>query len=1809
MNRAVALVGALALVLMSNVTLPSIASAAPNAAIVVKDIVLKNDTRTTSPNIINDTMTLDGKWDASDANPQPGDTFTITLPAELGFPGNFPFPLKGNDGDGNEQTWANCLTNSTTQIVTCTLTSIVTQFPDDVLGTFQFQVKAIKTTKEENVQFKLNGQTTAVDLPGTGGISDGVVLPTEMTKSGVQLDNKWSFRWTINVPGAALASKTGNVDILEELSANHELCDSAAKINLVVQTVRGSTVTNVSSIGAISTTGVTAPTDFKITLTRPTGGFNPDVTYRISYNTCTPDEQIDPKGTVYNNKASIDGVGDTGTVGVTQTWDLTGVNKSGFYRTGTDRYSKATWTVTALGSQLLGKNSFTLDDELTLAHQLCPDTVSGIQIFERYGPSSTKNTNITAQFDATDNAAATATSFSRKFTIKSGSTFTFKNYPYIYLIQYTTCSTATGLPAPGTKAANQATIEGVDSNVATVEVPGRQDDKVGVIDSAPVENDGITLDPQTSIGWYITIPGERLNDINTDLTITDKLSATHQVCPGNGGDLKTRLSIYFGAQDQVGGGGLATVDLSSSVTVSQAADGTITFKAPPPTLPKPGGGTATGFSREYKFILTYRTCTTSGGMDVKGTVYGNTAEVAGKTYTSSQTQQFSASGTGQGVNRGSVLVSKAIADNEAAAFVPDGTNFTVHVKEYAPTGTLANEYNLSVPANGAGVKGLTARGTGWKLELSEPTFPNVPGVTFGAPVFSGGTGVTLNADKTVATVAVTPRSNIAVKVTNTAQLGQVSIQKKVDGAAAALVDPNQTYSVTAKINVAGLGGGVPAQPDRTFTLKAGDAPTVLKNIPIGASVTFTEVKPADDDNISWGTPTFSPATVVVPASSVTTPTAVTVTNHAERKLGQVTIAKKLDGGAAGLISPDQTYAVTAKIDTTGLTGVPAQPDRTFNLKAGDAPTLLAGLPIGSKVTFTEVKPADTDRFVWGTPTFSPVSGTVTVTAASVTTPIAATVTNHVELKLGQVSIAKKIDGAAADLADPTQNYSVTAKIDTTGLTGVSAQPDRTFNLKAGAAPTVLKDLPVGAKVTFTEVQPTDDDTITWGTPTFSAASTTVTAASVTTPIAVTVTNHAERTVGTFSVSKDLIGTEKDNAAVPDSFTVNASWKEGDETKTAKLTLPKSGTPVPLGVNLPVGTKVTLSEEAPADGSGITWGAPVWSGTGVSVSGQTVTVTVTRSSDAKVQVQNLASKSVAGLSLTKGIAGAAAGEVRNTTDFRVTATWTDSSGDEQTKTLIINPGKVTPFNESLPAGTVVTLTELERPSIDTVRWGDIVFSGDDVTKVDANTATVKVSALQNATTLVTVSNEANWAPGTFAVSKSVEGIATDNANYPASVKITASWTEGGDAKTKELTVPTDGTSVPFGDNLPYGTEVTLTETEPASDASFTWAPPEWTGPSDFLNGNVVTIGAATNTKLHVTNTAVEALGSLNLTKTVVGPMASELPANTVYPFTLTWKDLLGKTETRTVQVGAGKTVTVEDLPVGTKVSLVESAVNLPSTIEWAGVDFDVVGSVLDVIPGAESAVFEITDGSVATGTLVAANSYQAVGGGGEDPCDSDGVPGGDGDGSDSDGSDCGGGDTCDSDGSDNGSDGSDSSDSDGGDGSDSDCDDAGNGDECSSDGSDGSDNGSDSSDGSDGSDSDGSDCDSDGCDSDGSDNGSDGDSDGNGSDSDGSDCDSDGNDRCDSDGSDNGSDSDGNGSDGSDGSDNGSDSDSDCSRNGGHGLPGTGSPVNLWSLLMAGLLVIAGGWVVFASRSREEVVDHADSGRHAAARARTWRRRG
>ncbi|NLA01067.1 hypothetical protein GTA07_10525 [Rhodococcus hoagii] len=256
--------------------------------------------------------------------------------------------------------------------------------------------------------------------------------------------------------------------------------------------------------------------------------------------------------------------------------------------------------------------------------------------------------------------------------------------------------------------------------------------------------------------------------------------------------------------------------------------------------------------------------------------------------------------------------------------------------------------------------------------------------------------------------------------------------------------------------------------------------------------------------------------------------------------------------------------------------------------------------------------------------------------------------------LGKATITKAVVGDGLGGLTGNESFVIDAHIadddDTTG------DEVRQFTLRNGQH-FELADLPIGAKVTFSEgtaAEHRSGDVVGTGDRAEDAHHRHRCPAN-----RVSVTNEAKVTMGTFAVSKKLTGPEAFDKSVPKTFDVIASWNVDGAPQSKTLTLPADGTAVPFGVNLPGGTEVTLTETVPANGNGLAWGVPSYSGN-VTI-GDDGSAAVTIGKDAgKVEVTNYVDKNDGTLRIAKQVGGEAAEAVGDDAEFTVQARWNDGT---------------------------------------------------------------------------------------------------------------------------------------------------------------------------------------------------------------------------------------------------------------------------------------------------------------------------------------------------------------------------------------------------------------------------------------------------------------------------------------------------------------------------------------------------------------------
>jgi choice-of-anchor A domain-containing protein len=884
----------------------------------------------------------------------------------------------------------------------------------------------------------------------------------------------------------------------------------------------------------------------------------------------------------------------------------------------------------------------------------------------------------------------------------------------------------------------------------------------------------------------------------------------------------------------------------------------------------------------------------------------------------------------------SFVVQKTVTGT-AAADVPAGTVFTVHYSYVTPApDSETGEGDLEVPLNGNLVAGPDLP-VGTVVTLSEPTLPEVDGVSWGSPVFR------VNGDvvSDPASFTVVEGTMLTVSVVNTANVGGpvggFSAQKApLQGNAAGAVDPATEYQVdwTATLPE---GATYDGDLSGTLTVLAGgavvDGP---QDLPVGTTVTFTEVSPDPVDGVVWATPVVEPSTVTVGEGQNTL---VTVTNTATSQVGGFTVVKIVDGDAAGRVPGGTAFTVswTAEIPD-GVVYEGETAGEGVILADG---TVYAGpvdLPVGTVVTFTEVAPPVIDGVVWGAPSISPAELTV-----GQGQPAIVQVTNTASTVNGGFTLQKALLGNAAGAVPGDTEFLVDwAATLPTGVTYGGPLAGTLTVLRDGTVVDGPQDLPVGTVVTFAEQTPLPEiDGVQWGSPIISPESLVV-SENGGQPVAVTVTNVATSVDGGFTLQKALAGNAA--GAVPDDTEFLVDWSAVlpagvtyDGALSGTLTVLADGTVVDGPQNLPVGTTVAFSEQTPPPAvPNVVWGEPSFD------PGAEITITENGGEAVGITLTNTATSTVGGFAVAKDVVGDAEGLVPGTTPFQVTWVATLPAGVTYDGSLIgtltvLADGAVVDGPQDLPVGTTVTFSETTLPVIPDVVWGDPSF----------DPATLTVTETGDTPTLVTVTNTASSVVGGFTLQKDVQGNAA--GIVPDITTFTVTWTavlppdvtyDGPLAGT--LTVRADGTVVDGPTDLPVGTVVTFSEQTPLPEVGdVVWGPPSF-DPAQLT----VTENDGDPVAVVVTNTANTVVGSFGVAKALAGNAAGLVPRDTA--FLVDWSadvpdgvDYDGDVSGTLTVLADGTIVDgPTDLPVGTVVTLSEQS-PLPEVdgVVWGTPSYD------------------------------------------------------------------------------------------------------------------------------------------------------------------------------------------------------------------------------------------------------------------------------
>lgn len=241
--------------------------------------------------------------------------------------------------------------------------------------------------------------------------------------------------------------------------------------------------------------------------------------------------------------------------------------------------------------------------------------------------------------------------------------------------------------------------------------------------------------------------------------------------------------------------------------------------------------------------------------------------------------------------------------------------------------------------------------------FAEAAPPAVPGATWADPVIEiNGQEIEPNNQP----VVLPADSSIELVVTNriTQNLGGFSITKAISGNGVPLVPEGSEFQVSyAYTSVNGFPAG-----SGTVTVRAGDTSPVVDDIPAGATVTLTEVRPVAVAGATWGEPRFDIAEFTVETDQIVE---VSLDNPITWNDGRFSVRKAIDGTGASLVpsdaafTVDYTYEIPADLDITPSTG-----SGTLVVRNDGRAVTSGTLPYGTKVTLTEADPAPVQGGTW-----------------------------------------------------------------------------------------------------------------------------------------------------------------------------------------------------------------------------------------------------------------------------------------------------------------------------------------------------------------------------------------------------------------------------------------------------------------------------------------------------------------------------------------------------------------------------------------------------------------------------------------------------------------------------------------------------------------------------------------------------------------------------------------------------------------------------------------------------------------------------
>jgi uncharacterized repeat protein (TIGR01451 family) len=766
---------------------------------------------------------------------------------------------------------------------------------------------------------------------------------------------------------------------------------------------------------------------------------------------------------------------------------------------------------------------------------------------------------------------------------------------------------------------------------------------------------------------------------------------------------------------------------------------------------------------------------------------------------------------------GELTVTKKL-DGPGAALIPDGTSFTAEVECTF----------LGSPVPGFNPKQVTL------------TTPGALSDTVGPLPTGAECTVTETQDQGAASVGISPSQPVTitegptpveVTISNTFQIGQLTVQKDLAGSAAQLLPPGTAFTVEVSCTFAG--NPVPNFNPKEVQLTTPDQLTrTVGPLPIGSVCTVTETNSQGAQDVS-----YLPDPPKVTISSAQSPAQVRVTNTYLAGSGRV--VKVVDGPLASLAPAGTEFTVA--VDCQLPAGFPGAPGpvpgypTSLTIKAGPtgqpgAPVPFGPLPLGSSCSVAETDAngatpvvVTPDRF-----TIERSGQVVDVTVTNTYRPAA-------------LRVIKQLDGPGAALVPPGTRF--TAQVVCTPPQGNPA-PGFSGPVTFGVGdPAIVSDQPVGSTCTVTETNSQG------GVP--SPASQTVTLDGPD-PVAVDVTITNTFGAGELTVTKALAGAgagfvpNGTKFAVEVRCTFAGNPVAGFDPWTVDLT-PASPTASSGAVgDLPVGAQCTVSEtqDQGAQNVAISPAQPV---------------AITPAAQGPVEVTVTNTFTTGELTVTKKLDGPGAALIPDGTSFtaevRCTFLGSPVTGfDPATVTLTTPNGSQT--LGPLPTGAQCTVTETQ----------------------DQGAASVGISPAQPVTitdgqTPVEVTITNTFKTGLLTVEKVLKGSGVqflpDGTAFTVEVSCTFAGNPvpGFDPRSVDLTAPDKLTQLL--DPLPVGAVCTVAETNSQGAQKVTIDP----------SGPITIQDRPDAARVRVANTFLS--GELRVTKVIDGPGAGFIPDGTVF----------------------------------------------------------------------------------------------------------------------------------------------------------------------------------------------------------------------------------------------------------------------------------------------------------------------------------------